>query len=158
MSTTTPSTITASTAAPGRRSSVPVPVVGLITGVTGAVAAELYGLVARAVGVPMAAAGFGSRQASPITVGMFAMGTLICTFWGTVLAVILYRYAARPARIFTATALALTAVSLIAPISAADTAGSTKTMLAVAHLLVAAIVIPLLARRLRQANPRRNRT
>jgi hypothetical protein len=142
------STITATTTT-NRLATVPVPVVGLVAGLTAAVATELYGLAARAAGVPMAAAGFGSHRAGPITVGMFAMGTAICVFWGTVLATVLHRYAARPARVFTVAALALTAVSLVAPLSAADTAGSTKAMLAVAHLIAAAIVVPLLAGRLR---------
>jgi hypothetical protein len=70
---------------------------------------------------------------------------------------ILHRHATRPARTFTVAALALTAVSLVAPLSAADTAASTKAMLAVAHLLAAAIVTPRLARRLCHANPRRSR-
>jgi Family of unknown function (DUF6069) len=134
--------------------SVPVPLVGLAAGVAASVATELYGLVARAAGVPMAAAGLGSQHAQPVTLGMFAMGTIICTFWGTVLAVILNRYAARPARTFTVTALGLTAVSLIAPLTAADTAGWTKATLAVAHLLAASIVIPLLAHRLRHIRAR----
>jgi Family of unknown function (DUF6069) len=152
------SAIASSTTAPGRLASMPVSVVGVAAGITAAAATELYGLVARAAGVPMAAAGLGSPHAGTITVGMFAMGTLICTFWGTALAVSLHRYAARPGRIFTLAALALTAVSLVAPLSAADTAASTKAMLAVAHLLAAAIVIPLLARRLRHPNSRRTRT
>ncbi len=138
------STITAT-----RPRSVPVVLVGLAAGVAASVATEVYGLLARAAGVPMAAAGLGARHAGPITVGMFAMGTLICTFWGTVLAVLLARFAARPAGTFTASALVLTAVSLYAPLSAADTALSTRLVLAVAHVLAAAIVIPALARRLR---------
>ncbi len=145
------------TAATARLASVPLPVVGLTAGLTAAVATELYGMAARAAGTPMAAAGVGSHRAGPITVGMFAMGTVICTFWGTVLAVVLHRYARHPARTFTVAALALTAVSLVAPLSAADTAGSTRVMLAAAHLLAAAIVIPLLAGRLRHADPRRLR-
>ena len=33
-------------------------------------------------------AGFGSARFTPVTAGMFAMGMLICTFWGTVLAAV----------------------------------------------------------------------
>jgi hypothetical protein len=120
-------------------------------GLTAAVATELYGLAARAAGVPMSAASFGSATATPITVGMFAMGTLLCTFWATVLAVVVARYARHPARIYLRATLALTAVSLAVPLSAADTATSTRVTLACGHLLAAAIIIPMVTRRLTHA-------
>jgi Family of unknown function (DUF6069) len=126
--------------------------VSALAGVTAAAATELYGVVARSAGIPMAAGSIGATTAEPITVGMFAMGTLICTFWGTVLAVILARYATRPARAYVRTTVALTAVSLAGPIGAGDTAASTKLTLALAHLLAAAIVIPIVTRRLSHAS------
>ncbi|MCW2640592.1 MAG: putative rane protein [Dactylosporangium sp.] len=129
----------------------PVWLVSALAGVTGAVATELYGLAAGAVGIPMSAGNIGASVAEPITVGMFAMGTLICTFWGTVLAVILARYATRPARAYVWTTVALTVVSLAGPLAAGDTATSTKLMLALAHLLAAAIIIPTVTRRLPHA-------
>jgi hypothetical protein len=132
------------TSAPAR----PVWQVSALAGLAAAVATELYGLAARAAGVPMAAAGLGSAKATPITVGMFAMGTLICTFWGTILAVVLARYAAHPARIYLRATVVLTALSLAIPLSAADTALSTRLTLAVAHLIAAAIIIPAVTRRL----------
>ena len=64
------------------------------------------------------------------------------------LAVVLARYARHPARAYLRATLALTALSLAVPLSAADTATSTKVMLACAHLLAAAIVIPAVTRRL----------
>ena len=126
----------------------PVWQVSALAGLAAAVATELYGLAARAAGVPMAAAGLGSAKATPITVGMFAMGTLICVFWGTVLAVALARYAAHPARSYVRVTVALTALSLAIPLSAADTALSTRLTLAVAHLIAAAIIIPPVTRHL----------
>ncbi|HEY4463114.1 MAG TPA: DUF6069 family protein [Streptosporangiaceae bacterium] len=129
----------------------PVWLVSALAGLAAAVATELYGLIARAAGVPMSAAGFGSATATPITIGMFAMGTLICAFWATVLAVVLARYARHPARAYLRATVALTALSLAVPLSAADTATSTKVMLACAHLLAAAIVIPAVSRRLARA-------
>jgi hypothetical protein len=132
------------------RTTRPVWAVSVLAGAAASVATELYGLAARAAGVPMAAAGVGARTAGPITVGMFAMGTLICTFWGTILAVLLARYATRPARTYVWVTVVLTAVSLIAPLTAHDTATSTKAMLAVAHLIAAAIIIPTVTRRLDQ--------
>jgi hypothetical protein len=47
--------------------------------------------------------------------------------------------------------VALTAVSLVAPLGAVDTATSTELMLALAHPLAAAIIIPTVARRLSPA-------
>jgi hypothetical protein len=126
----------------------PVWVVSALAGLAAAVATELYGIVARAAGVPMEAGSIGASTAEPITVGMFAMGTLICTFWGTVLAVLLARWAAGPARTYRRVAVALAALSLAGPLAAGDTAASTKLMLAGAHVLAAAIVIPTVARRL----------
>jgi heme A synthase len=135
----------------------PVWLVSALAGLTAAAATELYGLAARAVGIPMAAGNIGATTSGPITVGMFAMGTLICTFWGTVLAVLLARYATRPARAYAWATVALTVVSLAAPFGAGDTATSTKLMLAVAHLVAAAIVIPTVTRRLSHAPGRRGR-
>jgi hypothetical protein len=96
----------------------------------------------------MAAGGIGAATAGPITVGMFAMGTLICTFWGTILAMLLARYASRPARAYARTAVALTVISLAGPLTAGATATSNKLMLAFAHLIAAAIIIPMVGRRL----------
>jgi hypothetical protein len=128
----------------------PVWLVSATAGVVAAVTTELYGLVARAVGIPMRAAGTGDPSASPITVGMFAMGTLICVFWGTVLALLLARFARRPATIYLRVTLALTALSLAAPLTAVDTAVATKVMLAIAHLIAASIMIPAVTRALRK--------
>jgi hypothetical protein len=138
------------TTAPARLAhSRPVWLVSAVAGLAAAAATELYGLAARAAGVPMSAGSAGAKTATPITVGMFAMGTLICVFWGTVLAVLLSRWAARPARAYLWTAVPLAALSLVGPFAAGDTATSTKLMLAVSHVLAAAIVIPAVARRLR---------
>ena len=113
-----------------------------------AVATELYGLAARAIGVPMTAGDPGGTVATPITIGMFAMAVLISLFWGTILAIALARYARHPARTYLRATLALTGLSLAGPLAAGDTAIATKLMLGGAHLLAAAIVIPVLTRRL----------
>jgi Family of unknown function (DUF6069) len=126
----------------------PVWVVSAAASAVALVVTELYGLVARLAGVPMSAAGFGQAKAGPVTAASFAMGVVICAFWGTVLAVVIARFASRPARVYLITTIALTAVSLFAPLSAADTATSTKLTLAVGHILAAAIIIPPVARHL----------
>ncbi|MBY8877243.1 DUF6069 family protein [Actinacidiphila acidipaludis] len=113
------------------------------------VVVELWGLAARAAGVPMRAAGLGSQHASTITVGMFAMGTMVVTFWFTFAVVLIARFAKNPARLYLRTALPLLALSLAAPLTAADTATSTQLVLAAAHLIAGAIIVPVVARRLR---------
>jgi len=128
----------------------PVWVVSAVASAVALVVTELYGLAARLAGVPMSAAGFGQPKAGPVTAASFAMGVVICAFWGTVLAVVIARFARKPARVYLITTIALTAVSLFAPLSAADTATSTSTKLTLAagHILVAAIIIPPVTRRL----------
>ncbi|MUN41103.1 DUF6069 family protein [Actinomadura litoris] len=127
---------------------LPLWLVGAVAGAAACAATEVYGLVARVAGVPMEAGSIGASTADPVTVGMFAMGTVIGTVLGTVLALVLARYASRPARIFVIVTVALAALSLVSPLAAGDTAISTKVMLALAHVLAAAIVIPMIARRL----------
>ncbi len=139
------------------RRQLPVWLVSVLAGLAAAVTTELYGLVARAVGVPMRAGNIGADHADPVTVGLFAMGVLICTFWGTILAVLLARFARRPARTYLVTTLILTAVSLIGPGAAAHTAGSTKVMLGLAHLIAAAIIVTTVTRRLATVPARADR-
>ncbi|MEZ0094471.1 DUF6069 family protein [Streptacidiphilus sp. EB129] len=115
------------------------------------VAVEACGLLARAAGVPMRAAGLGSQHATSITVGMFAMGTMIVTFWFTFAVILIARVAKRPARTYLRTALPLLALSLVVPLTAADTAVSTRLTLALAHVIAGAIIIPTVARRLPRA-------
>jgi hypothetical protein len=134
----------------------PVWLVSALAGLTAAVATEMYGLAARAVGVPMSAGSVGAPTAEPITVGMFAMGVLTCVFWGTILAMAVARFATRPARTYVRATVALTALSLAGPLLAGgDTATATRIMLAIGHLIAAAIVIPTVARRLTRPQGRR---
>jgi hypothetical protein len=126
----------------------PVWLVSVPAGIAAAVATELYGLAAGAAGVPMTAGSIGASTAGPIGPGLFAFGVAVSVFWGTVLAVLLRRYARRPARTYLWATIALTVVSLAGPGFAGATATSTKLMLAGAHVLAAVIVIPLVTRRL----------
>jgi hypothetical protein len=57
--------------------------VSYLAGLAASVLVETWGLAARAAGVPMRAAGLGSHHATAVTVGMFAMGTILVTFWFT---------------------------------------------------------------------------
>jgi hypothetical protein len=126
----------------------PVWQVSYLSGLAASVAVEAWGLAARAAGVPMRAAGLGSHHATPVTVGMFAMGTMIVTFWFTFAVILIARYARNPRRVYLATALPLLALSLAIPLTASDTPTSTRLTLAAAHLIAAAIIIPAVAIRL----------
>ena len=126
----------------------PVWPVCYLAGLAASVVVETWGLAARAVGVPMRAAGIGSHHATPVTVGMFAMGTMVVTFWFTFAVILMARFSKNPRRTYLRTALPLLALSLAVPATAADTAISTKLTLAAAHLIAGAIIIPVVARRL----------
>lgn len=127
----------------------PVWQVGVLAGLAAAIVTEAFALGTKAVGVPMdAASPGGTGPAAPIPFGGFAISTLIWSAVGIVLAVILARRARRPARTFVVTTVVLTVLSLIGPALAADTATSTKVVLALSHLVAAAVVIPPLALRL----------
>jgi hypothetical protein len=126
----------------------PVWQVSYLSGLAASVVVETWGLAERAAGVPMRAAGVGAHHAMPIAVGMFAMGTLVVTFWFTFAVVLMARFARNPKRTYLRTALPLLALSLAVPATAADTAVSTKFTLAAAHLIAGAVIIPVVARRL----------
>ncbi|MGI5371932.1 DUF6069 family protein [Streptomyces iakyrus] len=147
MSVTTPQTQAPRTES-GLLATRPVWLVGILATLAGAVATEAFALVARAAGVPMEAASPGATEAAEIPVGGFFGGVLFWSVAGIVLAVVLARWAERPARTFTVTTVALTALSLAGPAVAPHTATSTQIVLAASHVVAAAVVVPLLARRL----------
>ncbi|MYS78852.1 DUF6069 family protein [Embleya scabrispora] len=122
--------------------------VSVAAGAAAAIGTEAYGLLARGLGVPMRAGNIGAATAEPITVGMFAMGTAVSLCLGTILAVLVARFAACPARTYLVTTVALVALSMAGPLLAGDTPASTKAMLCGAHLVAAAIVVPVVTRRL----------
>ncbi len=133
----------------------PVWQVSYLSGLAASVLVEAWGLAARAAGVPMRAAGFGAQHATPITVGMFAMGTMVVIFWFTFAVILISRLAKHPKRAYLGTALPLLALSLVVPLTAADTATSTKLTLAAAHLIAGAVIIPAVAWRLSGRGPGR---
>jgi hypothetical protein len=114
--------------------------------VGGVVVVEAYAAIVKAAGIPMRAGFLGATHAGPITAVSFAVGVLVCTFWGTILAVAVGRLSQRPRRAFALVSSALAAVSLVVPFGAGATASSTKFALAAAHVLVASVVIPIVAR------------
>jgi hypothetical protein len=127
----------------------PVWLVNYLAALAASVVVEVWGLIWRAAGVPMRAASPGSAHATAITVGMFAMGTLVVTFWFTFAVVLIARFARHPRRVYLRTALPLLLLSLAMPLTSADTATSTKIVLAAGHLIAGGIIIPIVAWRLR---------
>lgn len=160
MSAATPSTATRSTPAipaPSRLAKLPVCVAGVIAALAGAIVLYAYGAVARALDVPMRAGEMGASHAEAITPASFASGVVFCTVAGTILAMVLARLAAHPARAFLRTSLVLVAISLVFPLTASHTATTTRLTLALGHLIAAAIVIPIITTRLTHAPGRRDR-
>ena len=84
---------------------------------------------------------------APIPVPGFATLTAVFSLVGVVLAVVLTRTVRRPRTVFVRTTVVLTALSLV-PDVIVDAAPTTKALLMLTHLVAAAIVIPMVARRL----------
>jgi hypothetical protein len=157
MSAATPSTATRSTPTirtTSRLAKLPVWVAGGFAAMAGAAVLYAYGTLAKALGVPMRAGEIGARHAQAITPASFATGVVFCTAAGTILAMVLARRAAHPARAFLRTSLVLVAISLVFPLAASHTATATRLTLALGHLIAAAIVIPVITSRLTHASGR----
>ena len=112
------------------------------------VAAEAWVAIMRAAGVELRVGDpFGdasSAMAQPT--GACATSIVMCMVLGTALAVGLNWKARRPAHTYVVVACTLTFVSLGAPLVAAGTNVGSKFTLIVAHLIAAAVIIPLVAR------------
>jgi hypothetical protein len=118
--------------------------VGLLASAAAAVATVVFALFAEAIDVPLEVDG----EAIPIL--GFGVLTLLWAAVGVVMAMAFARWAKRPARGFVATTVVLTLLSFV-PVIAADTDTATQVVLALSHVLAAAIVIPPLALRLAAA-------
>jgi hypothetical protein len=124
----------------------PILSAGLRAALLAGVAAELFTTAARAAGVPMRAGAIGATTPETLPPGWVALATVACTLAGTVLAAALGRRARRPRRTFTVSASVLTLLSFASPIGAGATTLATKLTLGIAHIIVAAIVIPRLTK------------
>jgi peptidoglycan/LPS O-acetylase OafA/YrhL len=117
--------------------------VGVASGLIGAVATALTAAVARAADVTLKVKG------EPIPIAGFAVLTFIGAMLGLGLATLLSRRARQPQRSFVLTTVILTALSIM-PDAFADTDTASRIVLAVTHLLAAAIIVPSIASRLRR--------
>jgi hypothetical protein len=151
MSTATATASTNTTSA-GRVSQRRLLAVNLGATVAAGAATEAWVAIARATGVHLAVGDpFGDpSSAVPITAGACAVSIAMCMVLGAALAALLNWRSARPARTYVAIAGALTFISLGAPLVSAGASTATKVTLIVAHLVAAAVIIPLVARCLAQ--------
>ncbi|MFI5912306.1 DUF6069 family protein [Dactylosporangium sp. NPDC051541] len=114
----------------------------------GALATVAASAATMAVAAAGHAAGISLDMAgAPIPVSGFGVLTAVFSLVGVVLAAALARFARRPRRAFVRTTVILTVLSLV-PDVIADAAPGTKALLMLTHLVAAAIVIPVVARRL----------
>jgi hypothetical protein len=114
---------------------------GVVSGLVASVATTFTAAVARAADVPLAVKG----EAIPIA--GFAQLTFVGAMLGLVLAKVLNRRASNPRRTFLRTTVVLTALSIV-PDFLADATTASRVVLAVTHLIGAAIIVPAIASRL----------
>jgi hypothetical protein len=142
MTATTTFTAPAPVAAPSRRSNgKQIRRTGAVAGLVASVATSTTAAVALALDVPLKVGG----QAIPVL--GFAQLTFVAAIIGTVIAVVMSQRASRPRHTFVMTTFTLTALSIVPDVTA-DAHTATKLVLALTHLVAAAIVIPALASRL----------
>jgi len=120
--------------------------VGVTAGLIGAAATSLTAAVARAADVSLEIKG------EPIPISGFAVFTFIGAMLGVGVATLLSRRARRPQRSFLRTSVVLTAVSIL-PDAFADTDTASRIVLAITHLVAAAIIVPSIASRLARRDP-----
>ena len=139
--------MTTTTSAPGTVRTAPATSIrrmlaaGVVATVVASAATASVAAAGNAAGISLDVAG------APIPVAGFATLTAVFSVVGLVLAAVLARFAKRPRTAFVRTTVVLTALSLV-PDVLADAASGTKVLLMVTHLVAAAIVIPVVARRL----------
>jgi hypothetical protein len=109
--------------------------------VLGAAATTAGAAVLSAAGVPLAAHG-------AIPLAGFAQVTFVAAVTGGLVLAVLNRYGSAPRRRFLQVTVGLTTLSIAAPATLADTTAS-SIALAGLHVLAAAVIIPVLARRAR---------
>src|SRR6188474_277533 len=118
---------------------------GLIATLAAMVATTLAAALARAVGVDFEIPDGGQTIPLP----GFAVVTGFFSVVGIVIAAALLRWSARPAERFVRTAVTLTAISFVPPFLSGAATATVSTLLGL-HLIAATVMIPTLARSLRQ--------
>ncbi|MFI5842164.1 DUF6069 family protein [Catenuloplanes sp. NPDC051500] len=114
---------------------------GLAAAIVAAVATAAVAAAGRAAGISLDVAG------GPIPPSGFATLTVVFSLVGLVIAAGLRRFARRPRSTFVRVTVVLTLLSLV-PDVIANAGWATRLLLILTHLVAAAIVIPVIARRL----------
>jgi hypothetical protein len=127
----------------------PVWAVSTYATIVGAVVLLAYGAAAIGVLGSQRAGDPGASHSVALNAGSYAIGTLFSGALGILLATALVRWAKAPATTYVRTSGVLVLVSLVMPLAASHTELSTKLSLSVGHLLAAAVIVPIVARRLR---------
>lgn len=125
----------------------PVWKVAGIASLAGVAVAGIYEAVVRAAGVSLDM-GSSKAEAEAIPAGGFLSFTAIFAVAGFLVTLGIARWAKRPARTYAVTAWAVVAVSLVLPFLPAYMATGSRVVLALAHVLVGAVVIPVITKRL----------
>lgn len=113
----------------------------------GLAVAGAYEAVVRAAGVSLAM-GPSKAAAEPIPTGGFVGFTAMFVVAGALLALTATRWTRRPGHTYARVAWSVVAISLVLPFLPAHMAGGTRAVLALAHLVVGATVIPTVTRAL----------
>lgn len=150
---TTSSTSTTPTSS-ARTRRIPIGVRAFGIAVVGAVVTGGFEALTRAAGVPYAFALPGAEPATMPVSGLF-FAVLEFGVVGAILAACLTRWARQPRSTWRRTTVTLTAISLVPSLVASSTTYATNVALAVSHLVAASVIIPLVARRLAETNPRK---
>ncbi len=136
------STLTTGPATPRRRTATSVWATGAGAGLVAAVATvAVAGIAHRGLDIPLTVGG----KAIPLL--GFAQLTFVFSLVGALIAAVMSRRASRPRHTFVIATFALTALSIV-PDVLADAHTATRFVLALTHLVAAAVVIPALASRL----------
>ena len=106
------------------------------------------------MGVPYEFALPGAEPATMPVTGLF-FAVLEFGVVGAIMAACFARWARQPRSTWRRTTITLTVISLVPSLVAASTSYSTNVALAVSHVIAAVVIIPLVARRLSETNPRR---
>ena len=140
--TTTQNSLPVTVAVDRSRPALVVP--GLVAALAAAATTTVLAAIAMAIGVDFEMPDGGES----VPLMGFTQLTFVFSVIGVGIAAAVRRWSSRPATVFLRIALALTAVSLVPPFLVDANAGTVVALL-VLHLAAAAVVIPVLTRRLR---------
>jgi hypothetical protein len=146
--TTTLSTPTTTSTTRSRASYKKLLLVNVGATVAAGVATEIWTGIIRATGTDLRIGDpFGDpSSAMKLPVGACATSIAMCMVLGALLSVVLNAKATRAAYTYVVVAAVLTFVSLGAPLVSAGASAATKATLIVAHLIAAAVIVPVVAR------------